>query len=116
MKISNVGNRFSRCSLFLAAGLSAATMKFEVTPLGTLVLGGATPGGPGATVEMQRCTYFLSGITLLADQEVNIRFDPAVYGALSNPHAGPGFDVLLFQPNQPPGAFGDFSALSMSDQ
>ena len=62
-----------------------------------------------------RYTYFISGLTLLANQELDFRFDPDLYGSLTNGVAGPGFDVLLLQPDNPPGAFGDFSVLALVD-
>jgi hypothetical protein len=62
-----------------------------------------------------RYTYFVTDLTLLANQELDIRFDPDLYGALTNGLAGPGFDVLLLQPNNPPGTFGDFSVLALVD-
>ncbi len=60
-----------------------------------------------------RYTYFPSGIAFTANQELDILFDPATYGTLSNGKAPSGFDVLLVQPNNPPGAFGEYSALAL---
>lgn len=80
--------------------LAAATIQYEVTELGT----------PGA----YRYTYSLSG-RLDKNQEIDIRFDPTLYTNLRNGVAGSDFDVLLFQPNNPPGTFGDFSALALVD-
>jgi hypothetical protein len=62
-----------------------------------------------------RYTYFVTGVTLLAHQELDFRFDPDLYGSLTNGLAGPGFDVLLLQPDNPPGAFGDFSVMALVD-
>lgn len=101
------------CGTLIAATLAAATIKVEVTDLGTT---GGGPGNPGTSVQLQRFTYHLSDVALQRDQELNIRFDPALFGSLSNPTAGSSYSVLLFQPNQPAGAFGDFSALSLMDQ
>jgi hypothetical protein len=101
------------CGILIAATLAAATIKVDVASLGVIDGG---PGNPGTSVQLQRFTYHLSDIALQRDQELNIRFDPALFGPLSNPTAGPGYHVLLFQPNQPLGAFGDFSALSLVDQ
>lgn len=100
-------------SMLFAATLAAASIKVDVTSLGTT---GGGSGSPGTSVELQRFTYHLTDITLQKNQELNIRFDPALFGPLSNPTAGPGYDVILFQPNQPTGAFGDFSAMSLVDQ
>ena len=84
-----------------AATLHAAAIQVQVTPLG------------GTSF---RYTYSLSGFTFLANQNVNqaldIRFDPALYGTLSNAVVGSGFSSLLLQPNNPPGAFGDYNALA----
>jgi hypothetical protein len=73
----------------------------------------ADEGGPGT--DPLRYTYFVTGLTLLANQELDLRFDPALYGSLSNGVAGPDFDLLLLQPDNPPGAFGDFSILALVD-
>lgn len=57
-----------------------------------------------------RDTYSISGFAS-PDVELDIYFDPALYGTLSNGVAQPSSDwnLLLFQPNNPPGAFGDYS-------
>jgi hypothetical protein len=75
-------------------------------------------------------TYFLSGFdyranqpclnnpALLCDDELDIQFpvtSPVIFEQLSNGVAGPGFDLLLFQPNNPPQAQGDYSALATVD-
>jgi hypothetical protein len=65
--------------------------------------------------DLQRYNYSISGITLQTNQELDIRFDPALYGSLSNGVAPEGFDLLLLQPNNPPGTFGDYSALALVD-
>jgi hypothetical protein len=84
-----------------ATNLHAAAIQFQVTPLG------------GAAF---RYTYSLSGFTFLVNQNVNqdvdIRFDPALYGTLSNGVVGSGFSLLLLQPDNPPGTFGDYIALA----
>jgi hypothetical protein len=69
--------------------------------------------------QLYRFTYTLSGFDLrdtnsIVD-ELDIEFNPALFGSLSNGLAGPGFDLLLFQPNNPPGAMGDYSALASVD-
>ena len=90
--------------LSLWAGLSgnsliAGTIGFQVTNLGE---------------NSYRYTYVVSDFTFALDQELDIRFDPTLYGTLSNGAAGSDFAVLLLQPNNPPGAFGDFSALALA--
>ena len=116
MTTRRLGARLPLCVTLLATTLGAATVKFEVTKLDTSVTGTAVQGVGGESANLLRYTYYLSDIALQCDQELNIRFDPALFGSLSNGTGSPGFDVLLFQPNQPAGAFGDFSALSMMDQ
>jgi hypothetical protein len=51
----------------------------------------------------------------MKNTEVDIRFDPALYGELSNPVAPPDFDVLILQPNNPPGVPGDYKPLALID-
>jgi hypothetical protein len=98
------GIRRAALRLFLAAAcattLSAVTVDFQVADLGQNVY---------------RLSYLISGIQILIDQEVDIRFDPALYGLLSSAVAPPGFDLLLLQPDNPPGTFGDYSALALMD-
>jgi len=58
----------------------------------------------------------VSGFTFQANQELDILFPvttPPSYGTLSNGIAPSGFNVLLLQPNNPPGAPGDYSALAL---
>ena len=64
---------------------------------------------------LYRYSYTLTGAVLQANQEIDIRFDPVNYTRLSNAVAGPGFDVLLLQPFNPPGLPGDFSILVLID-
>jgi len=65
--------------------------------------------------QLYRYSYTLTGAALQRNQEIDIRFDPAYYSRLSNAVAGPGIDVLLLQPNNPPGSPGDFSILVLID-
>jgi hypothetical protein len=51
--------------------------------------------------------YSPSALLLQANQELDIRFDPAFYGTLSSPQLPGGFTSILLQPNNPPGTFGD---------
>ena len=59
--------------------------------------------------------YFLSGMTLQVHQQLDVRFDPTLYGTLSNPQVPVGFITLLLQPNNPPGTFGDFAVTPLTD-
>lgn len=99
-------------SLLFAAGLltagnlhAALILQYDVSGVGTSPLGDP----------IYRFTYTLSGGTLNANEEVEIRFDPALYGELFNASAGADFDVLIFQPNNPPGSAGIYSALALID-
>ena len=94
-------------SAFLMVGYChAGTILFQVTDL-----------GPGASPPLERYTYTynMSGITLLANQELDIVFSAAFYGTLSNGVVSPGFDLILLQPNNPPGTPGHFSALALTN-
>jgi hypothetical protein len=83
----------------LAAGnLGATTVRFQVINLGS---------------NSFTYNYSVSGIAFQQNEELDIRFDPALYGILSTPVAGPGFRLTLLQPNNPPGTFGDYDALAM---
>jgi hypothetical protein len=85
-------------AVLLTSALQAATIQFQVTNLG------------GNSFEYD---YSPSGLTLQANEQLDLRFDPTLYSNLSNGKAGVGFDVLLFQPNNPPGTFGDYTALAL---
>lgn len=93
------------CAGILAMNVMAASITFDVDVVGTT--------GTGET--LYRYTYSFASLTLGEDTEVDIRFSPTVYGMLLNPVAPLGFDVLVLQPNNPPGTFGDYSALAMVD-
>lgn len=94
-------------SLLLACSLSATMIQFEVTTHGT-------------TGTYQ---YFISGFTgtqpcpdnlaLTCNDEIDIQFDPTVFSQISNGVAPASFSLLLFQPNNPPQAAGDYSALAL---
>jgi hypothetical protein len=81
----------------LGTNLIASTIEFQATRLGQ---------------NSYRYTYAVSDFTFGLNQELDIRFDPTLYGTLSNGLAGSEFSVLLLQPNNPPGTFGDYSALA----
>jgi len=89
----------------LAAGLSGATIQFSVED--------TQPGAGILGLMSFRLTYTVHDLTFLTNQELDIRFDPSVYKGIANGAAPPGFDVLLIQPDNPPGTFGDFSALAL---
>jgi hypothetical protein len=87
-------------SLASVAAHAAAIIQYEVTPL--------SPG-------QSRYTYHVSGFPFMANQELDILFAPELFGALLNGVAGPDFDVMLFQPDDPPGRPGHYSALALID-
>jgi hypothetical protein len=61
--------------------------------------------------------YFVSGFDFLANEELDIQFGQLgssnLFGSLSNGKAPTGFDLMLFQPNNPPQAPGDYSAMAL---
>ena len=107
-------------SALLAISLSASIIQYEVT-----TTGGSNGSANGATGTYQ---FFVSGFVFRANQPcannpalqcseaLDIQFDPTMFGQLSNGVAPAGFDLLLFQPNNPPQAPGDYSALALVDQ
>jgi hypothetical protein len=88
------------CAVFFASSLTAGVINFQVSNLG---------------LNSYRYTYVLTGSAFLTNQELDIQFDPALYSALSNGIAGSGFNLILLQPNNPPGLFGDYSVLALID-
>lgn len=90
-------------SALVTANLFAATIGFDVSTVGV------TPSG----ATLFRYTYSFANLTLQARQEVDIRFNAAQFGVLSNGAASPGFDLVLLQPNNPQGAPGDYSLFAL---
>jgi hypothetical protein len=84
----------------LAVDLSAATIQFQVINVGP---------------NQDRYQYFVSGVTLQANQALDIRFDPALDSNLTNGVAGSDFSLVLVQPNNPPGAPGDYRAIALTN-
>jgi hypothetical protein len=95
-------------SALVVCGVSAdVTIDFQVT----------TSGATGAY------QYFVSGFTAMqpctdnpsldCSDEIDIDFNATVFSAISNGVAPAGFSLLLFQPNNPPQAPGDYSALAV---
>jgi hypothetical protein len=87
-------------------GLSATTIQYQVTTSGT-------------TGMYQYSISGFTGISACADMpalqcnnEIDIQFDPNVFASVSNGVAPADFDLLLFQPNNPPQAAGDYSAFA----
>ena len=92
-------SRLVSCAGLLAANLFATAITFEVSSVSSGVF---------------RYSYFVNDFTFAAHQELDIQFDPASYGSLFNGLANGGFLLTLFQPNNPPGFFGDYSVLALS--
>lgn len=95
--------------------------------VGLLVLLGAVlraaPVIPDASVQLvggntYRYSYDLSGVTLMVNQELLIVFDRFLFSALSAPVSPglPQFDLVLLQPNNPVGADGGYSLVSLVNQ
>jgi hypothetical protein len=92
---------FLVCVCLAASNLSAGTVQYLVTAVGP---------------HDYHYVYLLNGLTFLQNQELDIRFDPTVFGSLSNASAGSGFSLIpCCQPNNPPGAFGDYAIQALSD-
>jgi hypothetical protein len=98
--------RITRATLLLAvwlvisAGpLSAGSIWFTTTNLGG---------------NSYRYDYAIN-FNLLRNQEIDIRFDPALYAGLNNGIANSDFRLALLQPGNPGGAFGDYSLLALVD-
>jgi hypothetical protein len=85
--------------------ISGASIRLEITDLGTT----------GTGEQVRRLTYLLDDVTLLENYELDFRFDPDFFLGLQNWQAPSGFDVLVYQPNDPLGAFGDFTLLALVD-
>ena len=72
------------------------------------------PAGGGSPDNVYRYTYLLSGsIAAKPGGRYTIRSRPVC--RLMNATASSGFDVLLLQPNNPPGVPGDLSALALNN-
>ena len=91
----------------MAATLSAGTVNYDFSVLPFAPPADAPPGS-----SMLQVTYLLSNFTFEANQELDIQFDPTLFGNLSNPTGPAGFILEVFQPNNPPDAPGDFSAFN----
>ena len=83
----------------------AGTIRFETSDLGIAPTGEL----------MVELVFQLQDINLGQFQELDIRFNPTYFKSLFGAEAGADFDILLLQPNNPPGSFGDFSLLAMVD-
>ncbi len=93
------------CALFAAHFAYAGTIDYQIT-----ALPGGLPGQP-----LFQYTYYLSGFNFVSYQEIDFVYAANLFGSLSNGAVTPGFEFLLFQPNNPPGTTGDFSVMALTD-
>jgi hypothetical protein len=85
----------------LTAGpLTAGSIWFTTTSLGS---------------NSYRYDYAINFSLLQRNQEVDIKFDPLLYTGLNNATANSDFQLVLLQPGNPSGAFGDYSILALVD-
>jgi hypothetical protein len=92
---------FPLCACLSISILSGSTVGFSVTQVGSNTF---------------HYDYTLTGFPFLVNQELDIRFDPTIFASLANPTAGTGFFVIpCCQPNNPPGVFGDYAILALSN-
>jgi hypothetical protein len=94
-------------SALLAFRLSAATIQYQVTTNGTT---GTYQYFVSGFVAQQTCP---ANPSIQCNNEIDILFDTPLFSQISNGVAPAGFDLLLFQPNNPPLAAGDYSALAL---
>jgi hypothetical protein len=91
--------------------LVAGTIDFQISQVSSAASGVSSP--------VYTYTYAISGFDFQLNgsviNEVDIEFNPNDYGVLSNGRTGPDFNLLLLQPNNPPGAAGDYSAEATVD-
>lgn len=90
--------------LLSSVSLCATTIDYQVTGLGV--------DSSGDTVDT--LTYTVTGLTLTPLQELDLFFSPTVYISLADPIVGSAYSVYLEQPNNPPGASGDFGLTPIS--
>jgi PEP-CTERM motif len=81
------------CASFLAANINAGTIDQQTS---------------NATSSSLEYTFDVSGFNFLGGEALDIQFDPAVYLALLDATAPAGYTVVTLDPNNPPGAPGDF--------
>lgn len=103
----------------LAFSLSAGTVvQYQLTTTGTTGIYQYTVSGFGFSAN-QPClsdSVPAGNPGLECFDVLDIEFDPNVFSQISNGVAPAGFDVLLFQPNNPPQAPGDYIAEAIVNQ
>ncbi len=88
-----------------AANMTGTTISYGISPVGLDSAGNM----------VYKYTYNVSGLTLQSTQELDLYFNSAIFDTLSDPVASSAFQTVLAQPNNPPGAPGDFGLIPNSD-
>lgn len=99
-----------RICLGLVFAAVLATVTSAAATISTQI---AANGTDGSGREIYDYSFILEDVIMSAGEELNIRFDVNLFHGLSNPTGPAELDILLFQPNIPPGASGDLSALAL---
>jgi hypothetical protein len=94
-------------STLLAFSLSAATIQYQVSTSGTT---GTYQYFVTGFVANQPCP---DNIAIECRNAIDIAFDYTVFDQLSNGAAPAGFNVMLFQPDNPNQATGNYSAMAI---
>lgn len=82
---------------FVGARVDGETISTTVTTVGS---------------NLYQYSYTMTGFNLLANQELDIQFDPTVFQSLSGGVAGSGYTLAVLQPNVPPSSTGDYTIVS----
>jgi len=90
----------SLCATMFCAGALGASVEWSATEI---------------RPETSRITFVTTGLAFRANYAVDFQFDPAQVRELSNAVVPLGFDALLLQPDNPPGASGDLSVMALRD-
>jgi hypothetical protein len=89
---------FVLCFLAIATDLSAVSITSQLSAAAQM---------PGADATYQY-TYNITNLTLQANEELDIYFDPSVYQEVSDAIVGSDFQYVLFAPSSSPSEPGDF--------
>jgi hypothetical protein len=96
-------------SALLTFGLSAATIQYQVSTSGTT---GTYQYFVTGFVANQACP---DNMAIECRNAIDIAFDYTVFDQLSNGVAPAGFNVMLFQPDNPNQATGNYSAMAIDN-
>ncbi len=94
----------------ISSSAPAGTIRFDAAPIGS------QPGKYRVAANAFQITYTLEDFAFPANGELDIRFDPATYVKLWGGMTPADFDLVLLQPNNPPGTSGDFSVMALVDR